>query len=127
VNRSAKIFRRHVGSSQKNRRAQTRNRTVNLRQGQIQCGLSIPRVPPSTRHSTDRAHRTERARNNAQHHRAIWLDRQAGHTPAVTPDKQLVDVHRGLSPPATRATQCGLAQPTGPSPNLPMSRIRAGH
>ena len=33
MNRSAKIFRGQLGSSQKNRRVQMRKRTVNLRQG----------------------------------------------------------------------------------------------
>ena len=39
------------------------------------------------------------ARNHAYHHRAIWLDRQARHAPAVSPHQQRVDVH-GRAPPA---------------------------
>ena len=42
--------------------------------------------------------RANGARNDAHHHRAVWLDHQAGHSPAVTPHEQIVDVHRG--PPA---------------------------
>ena len=98
MNRSAKIFRGQVGSSQKNRRAQMRKVHGALAPRQVQCSTSIPRVPPSTRRPTHGADRADGTGHNAHHHRAIGLDRQARHTPPVTPHKQILDVHRG--PPA---------------------------
>src|ERR1700730_9680790 len=69
-----------------------------LAPGQVQCRASIPRMPPRTPCLTHRANRVGRARNDAHRYRAIWLDRQAGHSPAVRPHQQIVDVHCG--PPA---------------------------
>jgi len=45
--------------------------------------------------TADRAVSTCRVRDNAHQNRIIRLDSQAGHSPAVTPHKQIVDVHGG--------------------------------
>ena len=78
----------------------------------------IPSMPPATRRPTYGADRANRAGNDTHQHRAIRLDHEAGHPPAVTAHQKIVDVHGGPFRPAAYSRSSFIGSL---SPNLLMS------
>ncbi len=97
--------------------------TAQLARRTLIADASIPRMPPTTRLPTHGTRCTERARDDAHHHRTVRLHGQACHSPAVTPHQQIVDVHRGPPPPAySRSSFTG--RPLAKSADQPSSPFR---